>query len=202
MKPSNNYESRIEKKTLNAWIGHYCSRIGRHQIPIIVPYIVRSLQPMTGIPKKKGCHVGNTSFNWWLCYIMFFENEGDFACDVVNMKWKFNCCDLYCCEYVCLCLCLCNCDCCGGGAAVWLFNWCTFRSQSFIFYKRLVIFQFFQHDVCVCTKSLFNMKKIYSKNTNGIETCLICSVSNNQVDLITFLSFYYPFTAIFVTILV
>ena len=52
-----------------------------------------------------------------------------------------------------------------------------------------------------CRNSLFNMNKLYSKNTNGIEIFLICSALNNYVGLNTFISFYCQFIANFVTIL-
>ena len=45
-----------------------------------------------------------------------------------------------------------------------------------------------------CRKSLFNMKILYSKNTNGNFFCLILSCSNNDLGLNTFiflLSIYY-----------
>lgn len=59
-------------------------------------------------PKTKGTMLAALH----LIDYMFFENEGDANCDVVNKKCKFKCCDLYC--FGCVCPCNCNCDCCGG----------------------------------------------------------------------------------------
>lgn len=59
-------------------------------------------------PKMKGTMLAALH----LIDYMFFENEGDANCDVVNQKCKFKCCDLYC--FGCVCPCNCNCDCCGG----------------------------------------------------------------------------------------
>ena len=42
---------------------------------------------------------------------MFFESEGDFACDPFNCSCTYKCCDLYCCG----CLTPCACTCGGGG---------------------------------------------------------------------------------------
>mmetsp|Transcript_26018 Transcript_26018/g.29110 ORF Transcript_26018/g.29110 Transcript_26018/m.29110 type:complete len:317 (+) Transcript_26018:158-1108(+) len=64
--------------------------------------------PPTMNPKDKGVMLAALH----LIDYMFFENEGDFACDVVNMKCQFKCCDLYCCGSICPCSC--KCDCCGG----------------------------------------------------------------------------------------
>jgi len=64
--------------------------------------------PPTMNPKEKGVMLAALH----LIDYMFFENEGDFACDVVNMKCQFKCCDLYCCGSICPCSC--KCDCCGG----------------------------------------------------------------------------------------
>lgn len=59
-------------------------------------------------PKEKGVMLAALH----LVDYMFFENEGDFACDVVNRKCQFKCCDLYCCG--CICPCSCKCNCCDG----------------------------------------------------------------------------------------
>ena len=47
----------------------------------------------------------------YLIDYMFFENEGEGNVDLVNQKFSFKCCDLYCCG----CTCPCNCSCGGGG---------------------------------------------------------------------------------------
>jgi hypothetical protein len=60
-------------------------------------------------PKKKGTMLAALH----LIDYMFFEDEGDANCDVVNQKFKFKCCDMYC--FGCVCPCHCNCDCGGGG---------------------------------------------------------------------------------------
>ena len=65
--------------------------------------------PHTMAPKNKGVMLAALH----LIDYMFFENEGDLNCDLVNQKCKFKCCDMYC--FGCVCPCNCNCDCGGGG---------------------------------------------------------------------------------------
>ena len=62
-------------------------------------------------------------------------------------------------------------------------------------------FVFFPAYSCVLVENHFLYKKIYSKNINWIEICLILSASKNDVGY-TFISFYCPFIAIFVTIFI
>ena len=70
--------------------------------------------------------------------------------------------------------------------------WFVIRAHSevgFLFSTRDLPILWFSRMICVCRKSLFNIKKLYSKNTIGIEIFLICSASNsnNHVGLYTFI---------------
>ena len=56
----------------------------------------------------------------------------------------------------------------------------------FPFSTRYLPIWWYSRLMCGGRKSLFNMKNLYSKNTNGIKSCLILSDSNNDVDLNTF----------------
>ena len=57
----------------------------------------------------------------------------------------------------------------------------------FPFYTRDTRFRDFSSMMGVCRNSFFYIKKLYSKNTNGIESCLILSASNNYLGLNTFI---------------